>query len=147
MLEAKQGSDRVEGAEPFSLTPHRRMRRGTAVRGTAGWDAAMYEAKGQAELYVRNLPASEHNPPFIIVADVGQSRELFSDFSRQGRTYIPFPDPRTQGREKGHPLSGTKGTWVAAFAPPSAIVGNRHPGNILVIFFLRRPRHSGTMIP
>ena len=55
----------------------------------------MYEAKGQAELYVRNLPASEHNPPFIIVADVGHSMELFSDFSRQGRTYIPFPDPRT----------------------------------------------------
>ncbi len=95
MLEAKQGSDRVEAAEPFSLTPHRRMRRGTAVRGTAGWDAAMYEAKGQAELYVRNLPASEHNPPLIIVADVGHSIELFSDFSRQGRTYIPFPDPRT----------------------------------------------------
>ena len=95
VLEAKQGSDRVEATEPFSLTPHRRMRRGTAVRGTAGWDAAMYEAKGQAELYVRNLPASEHNPPFIIVADVGHSIELFSDFSRQGRTYIPFPDPRT----------------------------------------------------
>ena len=95
VLEAKQGSDRVEAAEPFSLTPQRRMRRGTAVRGTAGWDAAMYEAKGQAELYVRNLPASEHNPPFIIVADVGHSIELFSDFSRQGRTYIPFPDPRT----------------------------------------------------
>ena len=55
----------------------------------------MYEAKGQAELYVRNLPASEHNPPFIIVADVGHSIELFSDFSRQGRTYIPFPDPAT----------------------------------------------------
>ena len=95
VLEAKQGSDRVEGAEPFSLTPHRRMRQGTAVRGTASWDAAMYEAKGQAELYVRNLPASEHNPPFIIVADVGHSIELFSDFSRQGRTCIPFPDPRT----------------------------------------------------
>ncbi len=95
VLEAKQGSDRVEGAEPFSLAPHRRMRRGTAVRGTAGWDAAMYEAKGQAELYVRNLPASEHNPPFINVADVGHSIELFSDFSRQGRTYIPFPDART----------------------------------------------------
>jgi len=34
VLEAKQGSDRVEAAEPFSLVPHRRMRRGTAVRGT-----------------------------------------------------------------------------------------------------------------
>src|SRR5271157_1019103 len=80
------------------------MRRGTAVRGTAGWGAAMYEAKGQAELYVRKLPASEHNPPFIIVADVGHSIELFSDFSRQGRTYIPFPDPRTH-RLKLHDLA------------------------------------------
>jgi len=64
----------------------------------------MYEAKGQAELYVRNLPASEHNPPFIIVADVGHTMELFSDFSRQGRTYIPFPDPRTH-RLKLHDLA------------------------------------------
>jgi len=55
----------------------------------------MYEAKGQAELYVRNLPASEHNPPFIIVVDVGHSLELFAEFARQGRIYIPFPDPRT----------------------------------------------------
>jgi hypothetical protein len=87
VLVAKQGNDRVAAAKPFWLTTPRQMRRGTAVRGTAGWDAAMYEAKGQAELYVRNLPASEHNPPFIIVADVGHSMELFSDFSRQGRTY------------------------------------------------------------
>jgi len=33
----------------------------------------MYEAKGQAELYVRNLPASEVNPPFLVVVDVGHS--------------------------------------------------------------------------
>jgi hypothetical protein len=37
--------------------------------GDRGWDAAMYEAKGQAELYVRNRPASEHNPPFIAVKE------------------------------------------------------------------------------
>ncbi len=95
VLEAKQGSDKAEQTETLSLTPPRRTRRGTAVRGTSSWDAAMYEAKGQAELYVRNLPASEHNPPFIMVVDIGHSLELFSDFSRQGRTYIPFPDPRT----------------------------------------------------
>src|ERR1035438_306485 len=95
VLEAKQGSDRVAESEAFSLSPPKRMRRGTAVRGTAGWDAAMYEAKGQAELYVRNLPASEHNPPFLIVVDVGHTLELFADFSHQGRIYIPFPDPRT----------------------------------------------------
>ncbi len=91
VLEAKQGSDRVATPSPSSLTPPRRMRRGTAVRGTAGWDAAMYEAKGQAELYVRNLPASEHNPPFVIVVDVGHSIELFSDFSRQAARIFPSP--------------------------------------------------------
>ncbi len=95
VLEAKQGSNKVAEPEAFTLSPPKKMRRGTAVRGTAGWDAAMYEAKGQAELYVRNLPASEHNPPFIAVVDVGHTIELFSDFSRQGRTYIPFPDPGT----------------------------------------------------
>jgi len=31
VLEAKQGSDRVEAAEPLSLAPLRRMRRGTGV--------------------------------------------------------------------------------------------------------------------
>jgi len=93
VLEAKQGSDKVGQPDALALSPPKRMRRGTAVRGTAGWDAAMYEAKGQAELYVRNLPGSEPNPPFIAVVDVGHTLELFADFSRQGRTYIPFPDP------------------------------------------------------
>ena len=65
VLEAKQGSDKVAESDAFTLAPPKRLRRGTAVRGTAGWDAAMYEAKGQAELYVRNLPATEHNPPFL----------------------------------------------------------------------------------
>jgi MmeI, N-terminal domain len=51
VLEAKQGSDKVAESEAFTLAPPKRMRRGTAVRGTAGWDAAMYEAKGQAGLY------------------------------------------------------------------------------------------------
>jgi hypothetical protein len=96
VLEAKQGSNKVTEPGAFALSPQKKKsRRGTAVRGTAGWDAAMYEAKGQAELYVRNLPSSEHNPPFIAVVDVGHTIELFADFSSQGRTYIPFPDPGT----------------------------------------------------
>ena len=32
VLEAKQGSDRVEAAEQFALAPHRRMRRGRRER-------------------------------------------------------------------------------------------------------------------
>jgi hypothetical protein len=67
VLKAKQGSNKVAEREPFALSAPKRIRRGTGVRGEAGPGAAMYEAKGQAELYVRNLPASEHNLPFIAV--------------------------------------------------------------------------------
>jgi hypothetical protein len=91
VLEAKQGAERPEPAGELTLTK-RTLRRGTAVRGTAGWDNAMLAARGQAEQYVKALPASEPNPPFLIVVDVGHSIELFTDFTRQGRTYTPFPD-------------------------------------------------------
>lgn len=88
VLEAKQGSVRApEGG--------RRGRRGTAVRGTRGWDVAMRAARGQAEQYVRALPPEEGNPPFVVVTDVGYSVELYSDFSRAGKTYVPFPDSRS----------------------------------------------------
>jgi hypothetical protein len=33
------------------------------VRGTEAWDDAMVKARGQAERYVRALPASEPNAP------------------------------------------------------------------------------------
>ena len=32
--------------------------------------------------------------PFLIVVDVGHSTELYSEFSRTGGTYVPFPDPQ-----------------------------------------------------
>ena len=101
VLEAKQGSDRVTATNPLfgdeadlSASRGRQGRRGMAVRGTSGWDVAMRAARGQAEQYVRALPVSEENPPFLIVVDVGHSFELYSDFSRAGRTYLPFPDAR-----------------------------------------------------
>src|SRR5205085_7954319 len=97
---AKQGSTRAtESTTLFDATaasaPAKSKRKGTAVRGTRGWDVAMRAARGQAEQYVRALPAAEGNPPFVIVVDVGYSFELYSDFSRAGKTYIPFPDART----------------------------------------------------
>ncbi|MDB5352802.1 MAG: hypothetical protein JWN86_4049 [Planctomycetota bacterium] len=55
----------------------------------------MRAAKGQADQYVRALPSAEPNPPFILVADLGHSIEVYSDFTRQGRTYIPSPDALT----------------------------------------------------
>jgi hypothetical protein len=65
------------------------------VRGTGAWDDAMIKARGQAERYVRALPASEPNPPFLLVVDVGHSFEVFADFTQAGKAYLPFPDPRT----------------------------------------------------
>jgi hypothetical protein len=55
----------------------------------------MVKARGQAEHYVRALPANEPNPPFLLVVDVGHSIEVFADFTQAGRAYLPFPDPRT----------------------------------------------------
>ena len=100
VLEAKQGSTRAtESTTLFDATaasaPAKSKRKGTAVRGTRGWDVAMRAARGQAEQYVRALPAAEGNPPFVIVVDVGYSFELYSDFTRAGKTYVPFPDART----------------------------------------------------
>jgi hypothetical protein len=100
VLEAKQGSDPVAGSSLFAYSDEvgkqrRQTRKGMAVRGTNRWDVAMRAARGQAEQYIRALPRGEDNPPFIIVVDVGHSFELYSDFSRAGRTYLPFPDARS----------------------------------------------------
>jgi hypothetical protein len=99
VLEAKQGSNPPlpglkEETGGTQLYAPRRMKRGTAVRGTHGWDAAMLGARGQAERYAKALPASEGWPPFLIVVDVGHSIELFADFSLTGKAYLPFPGPR-----------------------------------------------------
>ncbi len=58
-----------------------------------GWDKAMLKAHAQADKYVRALPPDEGRPPFIVVVDVGRSMELYSEFSRSGGTYVPYPDP------------------------------------------------------
>jgi len=60
---------------------------------TKGWDKAMIKAYAQADKYVRALPPEEGRPPFIVVVDVGRSMELYSEFSRSGGTYVPYPDP------------------------------------------------------
>lgn len=103
VLEAKQGGEKT--VQPAALTlfgdadlpplSKPKVKKGTATRGTKGWDDAMVRARGQAEQYIRALPATEGNPPFLIVTDVGYSIELFADFSRAGKTYLPFPDART----------------------------------------------------
>lgn len=59
------------------------------------WDAAMIKAHGQAQRYARALPAGEGRPPFLLILDVGRAIEIYSEFSRSGGAYVPFPDPRS----------------------------------------------------
>lgn len=94
VLEAKQGSDKKDGAKASSGVGAKagKTKKGTAVRGTKGWDDAMVRARAQAESYAKALPVNEGWPPFLIVTDVGHSIELFADFSLTGKNYTHFPD-------------------------------------------------------
>src|SRR5690606_24153550 len=65
------------------------------VAPTRGSDAPLLRASSRAGGCARALPASEGRPPFVVVVDVGQRIELYSEFSRSGGTYVPFPDPRS----------------------------------------------------
>lgn len=62
---------------------------------TKGFDDALLRARAQAEGYARALPSQEGRPPFLLVVDVGNVIELYSEFTRSGATYTPFPDPRS----------------------------------------------------
>jgi hypothetical protein len=97
ILEAKQsrlkggpkevaGQTDLFGNEVASATP--RGRRGAE----RAWDVLMLNARRQAEGYARSLPTDHPWPPFILVCDVGNVIEVFSDFSGQGRNYSQFPD-------------------------------------------------------
>ena len=66
-----------------------------AASHTRGFDDALLRARAQAEGYARALPATEGRPPFLLVVDVGTVIELYSEFTRSGATYVPFPDPRS----------------------------------------------------
>ncbi len=108
VLEAKQGGESGKphvGAGLLTVPPlsaaaearaHGR-KRGVAPRGTAAWDTAMERARQQAQSYARNLPPEElrdgGRPPFLIVVDVGESLALYSEFTRTGGNYVPFPNP------------------------------------------------------
>jgi hypothetical protein len=98
VLESKQFQEAKAKASQLELAAEEtglfsRKKSSQPVRGTEAWDEAMIKARGQAERYIRAIP--NDNPPFIIVVDVGHSFELFEDFSQAGKTYRPFPDPRT----------------------------------------------------
>ncbi|WP_293404411.1 DNA methyltransferase [Polaromonas sp.] len=62
---------------------------------TKGFDGALMMARAQAENYARALPPEDGRPPFLLVVDVGNVIEVYSEFTRSGATYTPFPDPRS----------------------------------------------------
>ncbi|MEP7377885.1 MAG: DNA methyltransferase, partial [Chitinophagaceae bacterium] len=94
VLEAKQGADKAVPSEAELLGGAKaKTKMGTATRDTRTWEREMKRAKEQALRYARSLPASEGWPPFLAVVDVGFCIDLYSDFARQGKTYIPFPGP------------------------------------------------------
>ncbi len=90
VLEAKQGKG---GTVPLVLPGMTTS--GAVKRGTRQWEDTMQRAKNQAENYIRSLPAAEGRPPFLIVADIGYCFDIYSEFSRTGGVYLPFPDART----------------------------------------------------
>lgn len=58
---------------------------------------AINAAVAQAERYIRGLPVEEvehGRPPFIVIVDVGNAIYTYSEFTRTGGNYVPFPDPR-----------------------------------------------------
>ncbi|MEZ4790646.1 MAG: type IIL restriction-modification enzyme MmeI [Flavobacteriales bacterium] len=101
VLETKQGVDAVDGADdaPLSAAGEQRLKErkaGHGKRGTKGFDTAMIRAQAQAQRYARALPKEEipdGRPPFVVVVDVGHSISLYTDWSRMGGEYLPFPDP------------------------------------------------------
>ncbi|MBF8963783.1 class I SAM-dependent DNA methyltransferase [Pontibacter sp. FD36] len=94
VLEAKQGSDKAGITEVEQLGGERiKTKTGTATRDTRTWEREMKKAKEQALRYARSLPTTEGWPPFLAVVDVGYCIDLYADFARQGKTYVPFPDP------------------------------------------------------
>uniref|UniRef100_UPI001FA7BF11 class I SAM-dependent DNA methyltransferase n=1 Tax=Pontibacter vulgaris TaxID=2905679 RepID=UPI001FA7BF11 len=95
VLEAKQGADKASITEAELLGAARtKTKTGTATRDTRTWDREMKKAKEQALRYARSLPTTEGWPPFLAVVDVGYCLDLYADFARQGKTYVPFPDPQ-----------------------------------------------------
>ena len=100
VLEAKQGSEKPDHGEPAlsekEVYRRKSAKKGTAVRETGAWDTAMEKARQQAQSYARSLPPEEirdGRPPFVITVDVGNTISLYSEFSRTGGNYVPFPDP------------------------------------------------------
>lgn len=89
ILESKQGSHQI-------LSNPLKAKVGHGIRGTQRWDTALDKARRQAESYIRSLPQNElvegRRPPFLLIADVGYSIDLFCEFSGTGGRYTQYPN-------------------------------------------------------
>ncbi|WP_374945037.1 DNA methyltransferase [Sphingomonas sp.] len=63
-------------------------------KATPRYDRLMADARLQAERYALALPDHHRAPPFLLVADIGRTFELYFDWGGNGRGYGPFPDER-----------------------------------------------------
>ena len=101
VLEAKQSGKRGAGG---ALDPQPQLalfggRGRKVITPSNAFEALMRNAKRQAENYAKAL---DEWPPFIVVVDVGRAIELWSDFGRQGKAYVPFPDRGRYRIEMAH---------------------------------------------
>jgi hypothetical protein len=95
ILEAKQSAKRQHAVESEQLALagiETAQKLGHAKRGTKSWDKVMIAARRQAEDYARALPVDHGYPPFLLIVDVGNVIEVYSDFSGLGKNYDHFPD-------------------------------------------------------
>lgn len=89
--ESKQGSERViPGVSSDADGPRRK---GHALRESKAWEMVLLNARIQATDYARDLPSGENPPPFILVADIGYSIDIYANFHGSG-DYSPFPSAR-----------------------------------------------------
>jgi hypothetical protein len=91
----KSDSARVMDQAGVYLPARKSGAKNGPIRGSGAWDDAMMKARGQAERYARSLPDGHATPPFLLVADIGHTIELYADFTQAGKAYLPYPDPRT----------------------------------------------------
>ena len=133
VLEAKQGSESDRAKDPALSEKFKaaKRRKGTAVRGTQAWDEAMVRARGQAEGYAKALPVEDGWPPFLIVVDVGHVFELYADFTRSGKAYTPFPDPRSFRITLAHLAEeAARATLRAVWLDPSSLDPTRRSAKV-----------------
>lgn len=99
VLETKQGvnpaRDKSDPDQPLLHnlpdTPSQKTAKGHGVRGSKQWDKSLEKAYEQARRYIRDLPADDSIPPFLVICDVGHLFEIFADFSGTRGSYAPFP--------------------------------------------------------